>query len=51
LPGIDRKVAEALTETAHHLCPFSNATRGNIEVVLNIVTGGPAHPVEAAQHV
>jgi lipoyl-dependent peroxiredoxin len=50
LPGVDRQVAEALAETAHHLCPYSNATRGNIEVALNVVTGA-AQPTEAAQHV
>jgi len=28
LPGVDRQVAEELVEAAHHLCPYSNATRG-----------------------
>jgi len=51
LPGIDRQVAEALADTAHHLCPYSNATRGNIEVTLNVVTAGAAQPTEAAQYV
>jgi osmotically inducible protein OsmC len=32
LPGMDRAVAEPLVEKAHHVCPYSNATRGNIEV-------------------
>src|SRR5579872_3235097 len=32
LPGMDRKDAESLVEKAHHVCPYSNATRGNIEV-------------------
>ena len=32
LPGLDRAVAMDLVEKAHHVCPYSNATRGNIEV-------------------
>ena len=39
LPGIDRQVAEELVEAAHHLCPYSNATRGNIEVTISFVNG------------
>jgi len=37
LPGIDRDVARALAEAAHQICPYSKATRGNIEVELNVV--------------
>ena len=37
LQGLDRKVAEELVEKAHQVCPYSNATRGNIDVQLNIV--------------
>jgi osmotically inducible protein OsmC len=32
LPGIDRAEAERLVEKAHQVCPYSNATRGNINV-------------------
>jgi organic hydroperoxide reductase OsmC/OhrA len=32
LPGMDREIAQNLIETAHQVCPYSNATRGNIEV-------------------
>lgn len=32
LPGVDRAEAEALVEKTHQVCPYSNATRGNIEV-------------------
>lgn len=35
-PGIDRKVLEGLVEKAHQVCPYSNATRGNIEVQLGV---------------
>jgi len=34
LPGLDRAVAQDLINTAHQVCPYSNATRGNIEVEL-----------------
>lgn len=37
LPGIDRAVAEDLVAKAHIVCPYSNATRGNIDVTLNVV--------------
>jgi Ohr subfamily peroxiredoxin len=37
LPGVDRAAAQALVEAAHQLCPYSRATRGNIDVALNVV--------------
>ncbi|MBL0086104.1 MAG: organic hydroperoxide resistance protein [Ideonella sp.] len=37
LPGIDRAQAEALVAAAHQVCPYSNATRGNIDVALSVV--------------
>lgn len=37
LPGLDREAAEKLVATAHQVCPYSNATRGNIDVVLTVV--------------
>jgi osmotically inducible protein OsmC len=36
LPGLDREAAEKLVHTAHQVCPYSNATRGNIAVNLQI---------------
>ena len=36
LPGLARDAAETLVETAHQVCPYSNATRGNIEVSLKV---------------
>ena len=36
LPGLDRDVAQALVEKAHHTCPYSNATRINIDVTLTL---------------
>jgi osmotically inducible protein OsmC len=35
-PGIDKAVAQQLVEHAHGVCPYSNATRGNIDVRLSV---------------
>jgi lipoyl-dependent peroxiredoxin len=37
LPGVDRADAQRLVETAHQVCPYSNATRNNLDVGLTIV--------------
>ncbi len=37
LPGIDRAVAQEIVEAAHQVCPYSKATRYNIEVKLSVV--------------
>ena len=36
LPGVEREVAEALANEAHEICPYSKATRGNIDVSLSV---------------
>ncbi|CAN6484211.1 unnamed protein product [Victoria cruziana] len=36
VPGVDRAVAQDLVDTAHQVCPYSNATRGNIDVTLTL---------------
>ena len=37
IPGLARDKAEALVAAAHKVCPYSNATRGNVDVTLTIV--------------
>jgi len=37
IPGMAREEAEALVQKAHIVCPYSNATRGNIDVTLTVV--------------
>jgi Ohr subfamily peroxiredoxin len=37
LPGVERKVAEALVDEAHLQCPYSKATRGNIDVEIRLI--------------
>ena len=36
LPGLEQADAEALVEAAHQVCPYSNATRGNVDVRLHV---------------
>ena len=36
LPGMDRAAAQALVDKAHQVCPYSNATRGNIDVRITL---------------
>ncbi|KRE25292.1 organic hydroperoxide resistance protein [Mycobacterium sp. Soil538] len=36
LPNVDADIARQVTEKAHQVCPYSNATRGNIDVTLNV---------------
>ena len=36
LPNVDHDTAQALAEKAHQVCPYSNATRGNIDVLLTV---------------
>jgi lipoyl-dependent peroxiredoxin len=37
LPGLQPKVAQALVDAAHQLCPYSKATRGNIDVTIHLI--------------
>lgn len=37
LPGLDRDLAQQLVDAAHQVCPYSNATRGNIDVRLVLI--------------
>jgi len=37
LPGMDKAAAQALVDAAHQVCPYSNATRGNIDVQITLV--------------
>jgi Ohr subfamily peroxiredoxin len=37
VPGVEREVAQALVDEAHRTCPYSKATRGNINVEINLV--------------
>ncbi len=36
LPGLDRAIGQQLVDAAHQVCPYSNATRGNIVVAVSL---------------
>jgi len=38
IPGVEKTEAALLVEKAHQICPYSNATRGNVEVTLTTTT-------------
>jgi Ohr subfamily peroxiredoxin len=49
LPKAELAAAEAVVRAAHQVCPYSNATRGNIPVKLTVsAAGAPAQPLEDA---
>lgn len=37
LPGLDKASAQTIVDKAHHVCPYSNSIRGNVEVTSNIL--------------
>ncbi len=37
VPGMERAAAQALVDAAHEVCPYSNATRGNVDVAISLV--------------
>ena len=37
LPGVDRATAQEIVDAAHQVCPYSKATRGNIDVTITLV--------------
>lgn len=37
MPGVERSTADSVVAKAHEVCPYSNATRGNIDVTLEVV--------------
>ena len=36
VPGMEREALQKLVDAAHQVCPYSNATRGNVDVTLNV---------------
>lgn len=43
LPGMEAGAAQALVEAAHQVCPYSRATRGNINVTFHVITSQVTH--------
>ena len=50
LPGVDQETARSLVEAASHVCPYSLATSGNIDVQYNVITSTPAARVRETEH-
>jgi osmotically inducible protein OsmC len=50
LPGIDQETAQSLADAASHVCPYSLATSGNIDVKYNVITSESADRVRETQH-
>jgi len=46
LEGLERQVAQSLLDAAHQTCPYSKATRGNINVAISLVETGTAQMYE-----
>lgn len=49
VPGITQQQAEELVQKAHRVCPYSKATRGNIQVKLFAITNASAVETEVSQ--
>jgi lipoyl-dependent peroxiredoxin len=50
MPGVDHETAQSLLDAASHLCPYSLAIHGNIDVQYNVITSEVAAPAGQAQH-
>ena len=46
LPGLERQLAQSILDGAHQTCPYSKATRGNINVAINLVEPGTEQAFE-----
>jgi lipoyl-dependent peroxiredoxin len=52
LPGLEPEVAQSLVDAAHQTCPYSKATRGNVDVAINVVTNVDTfQPIEQAKEI
>ena len=50
LSGMDQETAQSLVEAAIHVCPYSLAPSGNIDVKYNVITSEPADRARETQH-
>jgi Ohr subfamily peroxiredoxin len=51
LPGMDHDTAQKLVDISHQTCPYSKATRGNIDVTINVLTSAPNQHATEVQSV
>jgi osmotically inducible protein OsmC len=45
-PGLEHQLAQAIVDAAHQTCPYSKATRGNVDVAMNVVTSQPVNQIQ-----
>jgi organic hydroperoxide reductase OsmC/OhrA len=50
LPGIDEQTARSLVDSAGDICPYSLATKGNIDVTYDVVTTAAVQATGQVQH-
>jgi Ohr subfamily peroxiredoxin len=50
IPGMDQETAQSLVEAASHVCPYSVATSGNIEVKYSVIASESVDRVREKQH-
>ncbi|HYO83260.1 MAG TPA: organic hydroperoxide resistance protein [Bryobacteraceae bacterium] len=50
LPGIDEETARSLVESSTHVCPYSLATKGNIDARYDVITSGNSQATGQVQH-
>lgn len=50
LPGVDQEAAKSLVDAASHVCPYSLAVHGNIDVTYNVITSPTARRTREMQY-
>ena len=46
LPALEHQLAQAVVDAAHQKCPYSKATRGNVDVAIHVVTSQPVNQIQ-----
>lgn len=49
LPGLERQLAQAIVDAAHQTCPYSKATRGNVDVAIHVVSSQPTNQTQTEE--
>jgi Ohr subfamily peroxiredoxin len=49
LPGLERQLAQAIVDAAHQTCPYSKATRGNVDVAIHVVNSQPTNQIQTQE--
>jgi len=49
LPGLEHQLAQAIVDAAHQTCPYSKATRGNVDVAIHVVSSQPTNQTQTEE--